>query len=285
MKKKYILLLFLIFVVKFYAQNKLEKNNYKFTYNYTYQIDSTDINYTKTVELLLYVTNKKSVFYSKSKAIRDSIFKGMTVKEAGGREGLNSLLKQARNAGAKKIYYHKTIIKDRITLGLIYYEKIFHNLYTYKENYILPWKLVTGNKEIAGYNCYKALLSYAGRDYIAWYTTAIPISDGPEKFRGLPGLILEVYDTKNQHHFTINKISKSTANFPTIPKRNLVKITPRKLFKERITSRKEMIKTVLMMTSNVSPEQKNALKKRNRRNNNPIELKFDYYIDPKENTK
>lgn len=50
--------------------------------------------------------------------------------------------------------------------------------------------------------------SYAGRTYKVWYTTEIPLSDGPWKFRGLPGLILEVEDLSGEYFYTCTKIQK-----------------------------------------------------------------------------
>lgn len=58
---------------------------------------------------------------------------------------------------------------------------------------ILEWTLNENTKEILGYQCQEATTSYGGRFYIAYYTPEIPISNGPWRFNGLPGLILEAH--------------------------------------------------------------------------------------------
>ncbi len=62
------------------------------------------------------------------------------------------------------------------------------------------WELLPDTTRLMGILCYKArckstLLGSAEREYTAWYTPDIPVSYGPAKFSGLPGLILEL-DTK-----------------------------------------------------------------------------------------
>lgn len=63
----------------------------------------------------------------------------------------------------------------------------------------LKWNIGTEKKNILDITCAKATTSYSGRDYIAWFTNEISISDGPYKFTGLPGLIMGIYDTKNHY--------------------------------------------------------------------------------------
>lgn len=64
-------------------------------------------------------------------------------------------------------------------------------------------------REVAGYTCHSAQGSYAGRDYEAWFTTDIPINDGPWKFQGLPGLILEVSSLDEEYIYTCMSIRKT----------------------------------------------------------------------------
>lgn len=54
------------------------------------------------------------------------------------------------------------------------------------------WKLGKERKSILGYTCRKATCTYNNLHITAWYANQIKISDGPLKFWGLPGLILEV---------------------------------------------------------------------------------------------
>lgn len=61
----------------------------------------------------------------------------------------------------------------------------------------INWHIVPGAKTIVGYKCKIAEATFRGREYIAYFCPEIPISDGPFKFQGLPGLILEIYSKDN----------------------------------------------------------------------------------------
>lgn len=72
----------------------------------------------------------------------------------------------------------------------------------------MKWNIFPEHKVIIGYNCQRATCSFRGRDYEAWFTSEIPLSYGPWKFQGLPGLILEVVDEKNEYHFIATGIKQ-----------------------------------------------------------------------------
>lgn len=72
------------------------------------------------------------------------------------------------------------------------------------------WTLVDDSvKTVFGYKCHLAICTFRGRTYKAWYTTQLPYPEGPWKFNGLPGLITEVYDTKNHYHFTLVSLKQN----------------------------------------------------------------------------
>ncbi|MDD3701909.1 MAG: GLPGLI family protein [Bacteroidales bacterium] len=63
------------------------------------------------------------------------------------------------------------------------------------------WKILPDTKKYLNYSCQKATTTFRGRTYEAWFTYEIPLSEGPYKFTGLPGLILQIQDTKNHYVF------------------------------------------------------------------------------------
>lgn len=87
--------------------------------------------------------------------------------------------------------------------------------YEYEENCPeMAWELLDGDTIILGYHCNKAQTSYAGRDYIAWYTPELNLPYGPYKFGKLPGLILKVTDTKDNFDFEMTGFRKVSSFTP-----------------------------------------------------------------------
>ena len=71
------------------------------------------------------------------------------------------------------------------------------------------WKITDSVKTIIGYECFMATAEFRGRRWTAWFTPEIPIQDGPWKLCGLPGLILEAYDTNRDYSFTADGIRQN----------------------------------------------------------------------------
>jgi GLPGLI family protein len=97
---------------------------------------------------------------------------------------------------------NKTTFNDNAIGTLKYFE--------YIEDFEIPkWTIHKETQKILSHPCKKATCRFRGRDYVAWYATDIPISRGPYKFAGLPGLILKIADTENLYSFECIAIEKS----------------------------------------------------------------------------
>lgn len=70
-------------------------------------------------------------------------------------------------------------------------------------------------KKLGQYTLQKATTQFGGRNWIAWFTKEIPISEGPYKFRGLPGMIFHIYDDKANFEFKLVKSYKLKSTYKT----------------------------------------------------------------------
>lgn len=85
---------------------------------------------------------------------------------------------------------------------------IGNDTYKVAEDRTMNWHILPDKKQIAGYTTQKSQTEFAGRKWIAWFTTEVPIQDGPYKFSGLPGLIVEVSDETGSHKMELKGLKK-----------------------------------------------------------------------------
>lgn len=122
----------------------------------------------------------------------------------------------------KKVPYPNTVLSHLIekqysNQNIKVFNKIIRYNYVYSIKNNLDWELHPADTmRIKNYICYKATTKFEGREYVAWYTPEIPISDGPYKFWGLPGLILKVSDTENHYIFTLESFEKYFDELPIL---------------------------------------------------------------------
>lgn len=72
----------------------------------------------------------------------------------------------------------------------------------------IDWILQDSLKTINGYRCSLAYTEFRGRTWYVWYTPEIPVSMGPWKIKGLPGLVLLATDSDLEFVFECQTISQ-----------------------------------------------------------------------------
>jgi GLPGLI family protein len=76
----------------------------------------------------------------------------------------------------------------------------------------ISWELADDDNAavtILGYDCVKAVCFFKGRKWEAWFTPKIPVSAGPWKLCGLPGLILRARDERGLFEWTATGLKAS----------------------------------------------------------------------------
>ncbi|EKB60069.1 GLPGLI family protein [Bergeyella zoohelcum] len=185
--KKALTLILLIYFSVAYAQ----------TYRYFYECSIKKNGNYREYQLVLDINDEEVKFYDYKFLETDSL--NLKNKHNNQKFRVNSLteqvLKRKRNSHENSTFftnsqgdYFMVVYKDPIS-----------------------WKLLPEHKKVEGHTLQKATTQFGGRQWEAWFSPNIPFHEGPYKFSGLPGLIFEIKDDKEDF---IYKLVKST-HIPT----------------------------------------------------------------------
>lgn len=210
MKKLLIILLFLINVQYNFSQENKIFATYEFTNAITGKPFFIKANLFIKDNLSLYTINPKNIETEKSKsAIYD--------------EAENKIIKNVFQPNEDDFF----LITDKKKDSIKHTSNIGENKYRISEKiYPFIWETINETKKIGKFNCKKAVVFFRGRNYIAWYSQEIPVSFGPWKFSGLPGLIVEIYDQDRKFSWSLKSIK-----YPFKEKVN-ISLPHNKLYKE-----------------------------------------------------
>lgn len=123
---------------------------------------------------------------------------------------INTLYEENGQINGIKVEFKEEFFKDFLNSSIYSYANMpFARKKILKDNLnLFEWKIQKDiRKTIIGYECIQATTHFRGRDYIAFFTPDINISDGPWKFNGLPGLILEVKEVNNRIHYIAKELN------------------------------------------------------------------------------
>lgn len=217
--KKYlfITLLFIISYASFSQEKVLDSAYLKCQYEHTYLKDTLDIS-TKNDLLILQIGENLSKSYSYYTFQIDSLVKtpdGDKVwKEIFDKSLKDWKIHRDRSKWMNSFprvrnttYVYKNYPAGSMTIT----DRIGSDRVIYEDNLNAQnWQITDSVKIVLGYECQQASCNFRGRQWVAWFTTDVPVSDGPWKLGGLPGLIMEAYDTGKHYSFTMIGLEKVT---------------------------------------------------------------------------
>lgn len=242
--------------------------NLSFTYEVT---TNTNKSSNKTDQYFLDISDSKSVFRSANDRYYDSL-RNMTGRGLGTPLDFNQLYSQ-KDKIKEEVYKTVTFPFILDTYNILIEEK-------------LKWQLLNDSTTIANLKCQKAVVSYGGRNWEAWFARSIAIPEGPYIFHGLPGLIVQIKDTANSFKFNLiyYKEKKDYIFFPS-KKGKVLNFSEFKRLEENFYRQPFAELERDRMKLVVTDEKGNSLswnyrimsekmQKALRENNNPIELNY-----------
>jgi len=182
-------LFFFLFPLLFSAQT------HRFVYLFQYKKDSLAQDFTKA-NMILDVNPDDVKFYPYSYAQTDSLNTIRGQKRSRWDDDLPAIIR-------KKDSFENT--------SLI----LLNDFFSLKSTDKMNWKLLSDTKVDGQYNLQKATTNFGGRQWIAWFCKDINLSEGPYKFRGLPGLIFEIEDSNRNYIFKLAKSMKFPKTYET----------------------------------------------------------------------
>ena len=158
---------------------------HRFIYEYQFKSDSLAKEFRKE-NMVLDINPTEVKFYPYFQAENDSI---------------NKIRNYSNSSWDDEV---PTLKRERNTNRNINYV-LFNDFFAVKTSDEMVWILLPDTKKVGNYNLQKATTKFGGRKWTAWFNTEVNSNEGPYKFRGLPGLIFEVADDKNNFKFSLLK--------------------------------------------------------------------------------
>ena len=178
-------------------------------YKFTHVRDTTNRAHPYMENMVLFVGKSASVYRSYDALLAYTRFK-KAYADALANSPDGHVEVRTVDAGSRTEYYQfpndgKLFTKD----------KLVTNTYLMEEPMpVISWKISRDTASFGGLHCQKATCHFKGRNYTAWFCPALPVRTGPWKLNGLPGLILDAHDAKNEVVFRFDGVEKAVASSP-----------------------------------------------------------------------
>ena len=253
-------------------------NNYsiaqthRFIYDVVYKKDSTS-NITTKENYILDIGTKETKYYTYDFFVADSLITN------------NIPFPKEMKLNTSDIIVHKNNNNE-----FSQYDLLENTVLQLQTNDTQKWNLSQEKKNVKNLSLQKAITTWGGRNWTAWFAEEIPFQEGPYKFHGLPGLIVEIYDDKKNYHFELvrsEKIKEEENQFIEMSEKMGIPITWEKYKTAKIkyyespvnfiknsaeNSEQLYLNDGTIVNSKNSKEIDEQLKNSIRKYNNPIEL-------------
>jgi len=173
-------------------------------YKFTHVTDTADQAHPHTENMVLVVGKTASVYKSYDGMVADQQFRNAYVKAvANSPDGHMDINRSGAGLRPQYFQYPNT-------------QKLLTKDYVFVTEYLvagpmpaIDWKISDDTATFGGLHCQKATCHFKGRDYAAWFCPDLPVHTGPWKLNGLPGVIVDARDAKNEVIFQFDGVEKA----------------------------------------------------------------------------
>ncbi|PST82492.1 hypothetical protein C7T94_07385 [Pedobacter yulinensis] len=203
-------LLLLLTILSYSARaQQTDKAIARVRYTFTHIQDTTQRDKPYTENMLLITGKNASLYTSYDKMKRSKAMKLQIQEQIRNQAGgpTNIRIENRETGPVSNIDYFsfasdgKLIVKERVVNDYLIEEELPK----------IDWKISKDTASFSGLLCQKATASFKGRSWIAWFAPDLPLSSGPWKLNGLPGLIVEAHDSNKEVYFQFAGLEKVTA--------------------------------------------------------------------------
>ena len=219
---KFLIILFTLSYALLISQNNIA--NIEVGYETKLISDSLNRDKVTVMDFTLIANNSQSLYYNKE---AKDFYDHLLGKKKPTQENVI-----VTSAGSVPKYpkYNGSVFKDneKVIVSLPVGKYIFNF-----DEPKLKWEILQETKNIKNFKCQLAkTIADNGDTFFAWFTNDIPINEGPFRFKGLTGLILEVYNKNKTITITALDIKKSNEIIEPIHYLNSVNAKSKKQYLE-----------------------------------------------------
>ncbi|MEO6981136.1 MAG: GLPGLI family protein [Mucilaginibacter sp.] len=188
------------------AQQSPERAQAIVHYNFSHLRDTANRAEPYTEKMILFLGSHSSAYKSYDKKMADALMKKQIQEQmvANGGNG-NIRINRGKNSGSSTDYY-----QFAGNGKLVRREKLINSYLIEEPLPSINWKINSDTATFGGLHCQQATTHFKGRDYIAWFCPDLPFHTGPWKLNGLPGVIVDAHDTKNEVVFKFDGVEDIT---------------------------------------------------------------------------
>lgn len=178
-------------------------------YKFSHLRDTTQKDKPYTENMVLFLGPSSSAYKSYDRKLQDAMMKKQIEQQLAEQKGSGNVnIKVSGSRPTTRVEYYQFAAKGQLVR---------------KENLITPylieepmpaisWKISADTATFGTLLCQKATGHFKGRDYTAWFCPDLPFHAGPWKLNGLPGLIVEAYDTNKEVVFKFDGMEQVVAS-------------------------------------------------------------------------